>query len=401
MFHSGNEFPVKYLIKSLRLKSVESTKDSHGNNLTFFTTFERMRTNQILDKLKKFNQDNPSKALQIDAGLGGEPAIVSFDRDNTYQEHHIYLKIKSDEKAAQEGSNVPYRLWNHEIQKQIERDEATAREWADYNAQQDVMQTDPSAFKLDSSNHQIESENNSMDSEQDEDESEDDDEDGAYLTSSDSARGLLPISHDNERTSVSSLSCDFIESKVLEIDNTIVGVQEQIHSSVVATGSEIILNQESMEQNVLNRIGEIEQLLMDKSNAFDFLTNELNETKIKLKEVQFARDQEEQKRAAATQAYNKAMREKEQTLQLAEKQHRLEIQSLKQSAQFSIILKSIDQKLGAGMSELQAAMQFYEDSDQTAESDDDTGITADQQEVQKDTEMRERNSNDQCLFKVI
>lgn len=117
-------------------------------------------------------------------------------------------------------------------------------------------------------------------------------------------------------------------------------------------------------------------------------------------EVQLARVQEEQKRAAATQAHNKAMREKEQTLQLAEKQHRLEIQSLKQSAQFSIILKSIDQKLGAGMSELQAAMQVYEDSDQTAEWEDDTGVTADQEDLQMDTVMQERNSDEQSLFKV-
>jgi hypothetical protein len=117
--------------------------------------------------------------------------------------------------------------------------------------------------------------------------------------------------------------------------------------------------------------------------------------------VQLARDQEEQKRAAATQAHNKAMREKDQALQLAEKQHRLEIQSLKQSAQFSVILKSIDQKLGAGMSELQAAMQFYEDSDHTAGSEDDAGHTGEEPEAQIDTEMRVEAGGELVLFKVI
>ena len=38
MFHSGNEFPIREMKNDLRLTNFECTRDSHGNNFTFFET---------------------------------------------------------------------------------------------------------------------------------------------------------------------------------------------------------------------------------------------------------------------------------------------------------------------------------------------------------------------------
>ncbi len=52
------------------------------------------------------------------------------------------------------------------------------------------------------------------------------------------------------------------------------------------------------------------------------------------------------------------------------------------------------------MSELQAAMQFYEESDHTADLEDDAGHTGEDEEVQVDTEMRVEVGGELVLFKV-
>ena len=154
MFHSGNEFPLQYMKYPLGFSCFESTKDSHGNNFTLFTTREKKRTNQILDEVRIFNRAHPSRAVQIGDGLGLDPPIVTFsrskksDNSNKYEEHHIYLKIKEAREAKQSGADVPYRFWTPEIQKQLDKDEETARILADYNVQQTVMQEDPSAFSI-------------------------------------------------------------------------------------------------------------------------------------------------------------------------------------------------------------------------------------------------------------
>ena len=384
MFHSGNEFPVQDLRHSLGLSRFESTQDAHGNHFTLFTTIERKRSNQILDTLKEFNRACPAKAVQIDGGLGTDPAIVTFSKDNKFSENHIYLQIKAAREASQSGGNVPYKIWTTAIQTQQDRDAENERNWADYTVQHAIMNEDPSAFNLGESvnkDTEMACEHNSN-SDQDEEISEGDDSVDSQTVDETQEQSILSstqlqisdIDHVNGRGVSSSpmiipVDREFSESQVLKLDRSITTAQEQTHSCIMTTGSEIILNQESMEQNVLNRIGDLEDILITRSSTLETLTKKLHEAETKLQEVIHSRDQEESKRAIATQAHNKAMKEKDHILQQLVRKHQLEIQTLKQSANFSLILKSIDQKLGTGMAELQAAMQFYEDSDSASDPD--------------------------------
>ena len=383
MFHSGNEFPFRDLRHSLGLSRFESTHDAHGNHFTLFTTIERKRSNQILDTLKEFNRACPAKAVQIDGGLGTDPAIVTFSKDNKFSENHIYLQIKAAREASQSGGNVPYKIWTTAIQTQQDKDAENERNWADYTVQHEIMKEDPSAFNLGKSvnkDTEVAREHNSN-SDQDEEISEGDesvdsqtvDETQEQILSSTQLQ-ISGIDHVNSscvssNSMVNPVDHVFSESQVLKLDRSITTAQKQTHSCIMTTGSEIILNQESMEQNVLNRIGDLEDILITRSSTLETLTKKLHEAETKLQEVIHSRDQEESKRAIATQAHNKAMKEKDQILQQLVRKHQLEIQNLKQSAKFSVILKSIDQKLGTGMAELQAAMKFYEDSDSASDPD--------------------------------
>ena len=116
MFHSGNEFPIQEMKNDLGLTNFECTRDSHGNNFTFFETSAPRRVNQILHKFQKFNQDYPSKAIQIEGGLDLGPPIVTFGIHDNYQQHHIYLKIK----AAKQAKDVNYMTWTLKMEKQID-----------------------------------------------------------------------------------------------------------------------------------------------------------------------------------------------------------------------------------------------------------------------------------------
>ena len=148
MFHSGNEFPIQEMKDVLDFTHFECTQDSHGNNFTFFITGGQKRVNQILQVFQEFNQDYPSKAIQLEGGLGLDPPIVTFSIHNNYKQHHVYLKIKSAEAAKQAGQDVPYKIWTPAIQKQLDSKEAHARSEADYRVQEAVMEEDPSAFNL-------------------------------------------------------------------------------------------------------------------------------------------------------------------------------------------------------------------------------------------------------------
>jgi len=147
MFHGGNEFPVQQLKDVLGLKQFECTKDSHGNNFSMFTTRKQKRVNQIMQRPEEFNRDYPAKAIQIDGGLGMDPPIVTFCIHSNYKEHHIFRKIKTAREAKKAGRDVPYKIWNLDIQKQLDRDEQMGRDEADYNEQEAAMQEDPSAFQ--------------------------------------------------------------------------------------------------------------------------------------------------------------------------------------------------------------------------------------------------------------
>ncbi len=309
---------------------------------------------------------------------------MTFTVENKYRQNHIYLQIKKAKEARQSGEDVPYSIWTLAIQESRDKEEETARAWADYNVQQEIMQEDPAAFNLGAVNQDIQM--NSSDSEEAGDcdgdsvdsslDSETDDRSslqqqinqniGAASESTNHLESERVNNNPINNNTIQVVDRGFIESKGLELNLLIANAQEQMKNSVKSTEKEIFSKQESSEQNVLDRIGDMEQILMEKNYTVD----ELKELKSKLREVQLARDQEEQKRASVTQACNKAMKEKDQVL----KQLRLVIQALKQSAQFSKILKSIDQKLGTGMAELQAAMRFYEDSDNSENSEDNEPI---------------------------
>ncbi len=120
MFHSGNEFPIREMKNDLGLTNFECTRDSHGNNFTFFETSALKRVNQILHAFQKFNQDYPSKAIQIEGGLGLDPPIVTFNIHDNYQQHHIYLKIQAAKQAKQSGQDVNYMIWTLKMEKQID-----------------------------------------------------------------------------------------------------------------------------------------------------------------------------------------------------------------------------------------------------------------------------------------
>ena len=120
MFHSGNEFPIREMKNDLGLTNFECTRDSHGNNFTFFETSAPRRVNQILHAFQKFNQDYPSKAIQIEGGLDLDPPIVTFSIHDNYQQHHIYLKIKAAKQAKQSGQDVNYMIWTPKMEKQID-----------------------------------------------------------------------------------------------------------------------------------------------------------------------------------------------------------------------------------------------------------------------------------------
>ena len=386
MFHSGNEFPVQNLKDILGLKHFECTTDSHGNHFTLFTTNERKRAAQIMNDLNEFNQDHPEKAVQIDNGLGLDPPIVTFGIHNKYRNHHIYLKIKSAKEAKQAGEDVPYKIWTCAIQKQLDRGEVALRYQTDYNVQQKVMQEDPSAFNLDSANS---SENES---------GENTSETEAAINSQVVHRKQLFVSGKNS----SSNAIGPFESSVLELGKSITAAQEQTHCDILETGSNILMKQDSMEQKFLDAISDLKKAIAEKDDGLAYLTKELHETRIKLQNVQLARDQEEQKRAAVTQEYNKNMRNMKKEMQTMENGHRLQIQRLKQSAKFSKILRSFDhnfqsidnnfQKLGQGMVELQAAMLVYEDSDSASDKDSELGLSQVQEIIQGDGEESESDS---------
>ena len=128
MFHSGNEFPIREMKNDLRLTNFECTRDSHGNNFTFFETSAPKRVNQILHAFQEFNRNYPSRAIQIEGGLGLDSPIETFSIRDNYKQHHVYLKIKSAEAAKQSGLDVSYKIWTPAIQKQLDRDQEIARQ---------------------------------------------------------------------------------------------------------------------------------------------------------------------------------------------------------------------------------------------------------------------------------
>jgi hypothetical protein len=154
MFHSGNEFPIREMKNDLRLTNFECTRDSHGNNFTFFETSAPKRVNQILHAFQEFNRNYPSRAIQIEGGLGLDSPIETFSIRDNYKQHHVYLKIKSAEAAKQSGLDVSYKIWTPAIQKQLDRDQEIARQEEDLNVQEAVMDEDPSAFNIQASDQE-------------------------------------------------------------------------------------------------------------------------------------------------------------------------------------------------------------------------------------------------------
>jgi sulfatase maturation enzyme AslB (radical SAM superfamily) len=146
MYHSGNEFPYQYLMDDLDLKSFECAKDPHGNNFSTFTTNTQKRVSHITRILETFNQENPSKAIQIEALAEGLP-IKTFDKNSNYQKHHIILAIREASEKKRKGIDVFYRIWNKKIQIRIDDYEEMEREAEDCAVQEVVMQEDPSAFQ--------------------------------------------------------------------------------------------------------------------------------------------------------------------------------------------------------------------------------------------------------------
>ena len=167
MFHSGNEFPIREMKNDLGLTNFECTRDSHGNNFTYFETSAPKRANHILNVFQEFNRDYPSKAIQIDGGLGLDPPIVTFSIRENYKKHHVYRKIMSAKAAKQSGRDVSYTVWTPTIQEQLDRNEDHARYEADNNVQDAVMEDDPSAFNM---GHSDQEENESDDNNNDQDE---------------------------------------------------------------------------------------------------------------------------------------------------------------------------------------------------------------------------------------
>jgi hypothetical protein len=148
MFHSGNAFPIEEMKDILNLTHFECTCDPHGNNFTIFVTREQKRVNQLLHVFEEFNRDYPLKAIQIEGGLGLDPPIVTFGIHDNYKQHHIYLKIQSAKVAKQAGQDVPYKIWTPAIQGRLDREEARIRYYVDNSVQKEVMEDDPSAFRL-------------------------------------------------------------------------------------------------------------------------------------------------------------------------------------------------------------------------------------------------------------
>lgn len=146
MYHSGNEFPYQYLIDDLDLKSFECAKDSHGNNFSTFATNSQKRVSHITRILEIFNQENPSKAIQIQA-LEGGPPITTFGRNSNYTKNLIIQAIKEASEKKRNGLDVFYKIWNKEIQRLIDEDEEIERYADDCAVQEAVMQEDPSAFQ--------------------------------------------------------------------------------------------------------------------------------------------------------------------------------------------------------------------------------------------------------------
>jgi hypothetical protein len=192
MFHSGNEFPIREMKNDLDLTHFECTRDSHGNNFTFFETSAPKRVNQILHVFQEFNRNYPSKAIQIEGGLGLYPPIVTFSIHENHKKHHIFLKIKSAEEAKQSGLDVSYKIWTPAIQKQLDRNEDHARYEADNNVQDAVMEEDPSAFNMGYSD-QEENESDDNDNDQDEEISADHASVGARLVEGEVALQLPGI----------------------------------------------------------------------------------------------------------------------------------------------------------------------------------------------------------------
>ena len=146
MYHSGNEFPYQRLVDELDLKSFECAKDSHGNNYSTFTINNEKRVSHITRILETFNQENPSKAIMIEA-MRGDPPITTFDIRSKYTKHYIILAIREASEKKRKGIDVFYRKWNKEIQRRIDDDEERERYAEDCAVQEVVMQEDPSAFQ--------------------------------------------------------------------------------------------------------------------------------------------------------------------------------------------------------------------------------------------------------------
>ncbi len=321
-----------------------------------FNTREQKRTNQILHDLKEFNQAYPGKSIQIQDGMGFEPAIVTFGIRNNYRNHHVYLKIKSARESKHAGHNVAYDIWNPSIQKQLDRKKIDARQVSDFNAQEAAMDEDPAAFYCGAAS--VDSEHGTGKSGTVSSGPDDENSNDAFT------------SFQDQQTQVQfdSVDRDFLQCKVVELDR-----------SITTTENVILVNQASMEHKLSGDIGNLKDIMTTgcaKGITLDYLTMAFRKSKAKGKRLQFSLDQEEKKRAVITQAYNKTMREKDQAFKDMEIKHQLEIQTLKQSAHFSMILKSIDQKL-QGRTELQAAMRMYEDSDNAIASDEEEQVQSD------------------------
>jgi hypothetical protein len=133
----------------------------------FFEISAPKRVNQILNVFQVFNRNYPSKAIQIEGGLGLDSPIETFSIRDNYKQHHVYLKIKSAEAAKQSDRDVSYKIWTPAIQKQLDRDQEIARQEEDLNVQEAVMDEDPSAFNIQASD-QEETESDDIDNDQDE-----------------------------------------------------------------------------------------------------------------------------------------------------------------------------------------------------------------------------------------